>query len=187
MSRATRATSLSVADLVVLSMLAERPMHGYELWAELVRRHVWKWAAISRPQVYYSLNKLAGAGYVISATDDDNALGPERRVLKPSASGRRMLTQSLARDDWSTQRPPPPFLTWLVLAWQARPDDFVAQVARRRAYLEDQLAEDRDALVAVIAETSPSSDAAMVVRLSIELMETELRWLEDVSARQRPG
>src|SRR4051812_24500659 len=185
MSRRTAA--LSVADLVVLSMLAERPMHGYELWAELLRRHVWKWAAISRPQVYYSLNKLSTAGYVIAAGDHDPALGPERRVLKPSASGRRMLTESLAREDWSTQRPPPPFLTWMVISWQARPQDFHDQVQRRRAYLLEQLESDRSALVAVIEETSPSSDAAMVVRLSIRLMETELAWLDEVSARQRPG
>src|SRR4051812_462611 len=182
MSRRTAA--LSVADLVVLSMLAERPMHGYELWAELLRRHVWKWAAISRPQVYYSLNKLSEAGYVISAGDEDPALGPERRVLKPSASGRRVLAESLAREDWSTQRPPPPFLTWMVLSWQAKPEDFVSQVARRQEFLRSQLEEDRMALAAVIAETSASSDAAMVVRLSLQLMETELAWLNDVAARQ---
>src|SRR5436190_9505070 len=150
-----RGTTLSVADLVVLSMLAEQPSHGHALWVELVRRHVWKWAAISRPQVYYSLNKLSNAGYVISAGDDDPALGPERRVLKPSASGRRMLAQSLARDDWSTQRPPPPFLTWMVLSWQSRPEDFVAQVERRREFLRTQQEDDRIALAAVIEEPSP--------------------------------
>ena len=49
------------------------------------------------------------------------------------------------------------------------------------------LAEDRAALTEVIAETSPSSDAAMVVRLSIRQFETELAWLDEVEARQRPG
>ncbi len=176
-----------MADLVVLSLLAERPVHGHALWAELLRRHVWKWAAISRPQVYYSLNKLGEAGYVLPAGNDDPALGPERRVLKPSAAGRRMLTQSLGREDWATQRPPPPFLTWMVLSWQSSPQDFVAQVARRREFLQSQLVEDRVALSAVIAETSASSDAALVVGLSLQLMETELSWLDQVAARQRPG
>lgn len=183
MSRA----ELSVADLVVLSLLAERPMHGYELWAELLRRHVWKWAAISRPQVYYSLNKLETAGYIRPVRDRDPALGPERTVLQPTATGRRELTDSLGRPDWATQRPPPPFLTWMVLAWQARSDDFFLQLERRRVFLEEQLAEDRAALDAVIAETSPSSDAAMVVRLSLQQFEAELAWLDQVRARQRPG
>ena len=182
-----RTPSLTLADLVVLSMLCEHPMHGYELWAELERRQVEKWASISRPQVYYSLRKLAEARHITAATADDESLGPERRVFRPSESGRRLLSDSLARAQWTTQRPPDPFATWLVLAWQARPRDVAAQLARRRRFLEQQLAEDRAALDAVIAETSPSSDAAMVVRLSIRQFESELAWLDEVEARQRPG
>jgi len=182
-----RTANVTLADLVVLSMLCERAMHGYELWAELERRQVDKWASISKPQVYYSLRKLADAGHITPAQGDDQSLGPERRVFKPSESGRRMLADSLARAQWATQRPPDPFATWLVLAWQARPRDVAAQLARRRRFIEQQLALDRAALNEVIAETSPSSDAAMVVRLSIRQFETELAWLDEVDARQRPG
>ena len=183
----TRATDLSIADLVVLSVLAERPMHGYELWAELTRRQVWKWAAISRPQVYYSLKKLEAAGDIRRARDHDPALGPERTVLQPTASGRRMLTNSLARPSWATQMPPAPFLTWMVLSWQARSDDFFAQLERRREVLLTRLTEDRAALDAIIAETSSNSDAAIVVRLGIRQFESELAWLDEVRARRRPG
>ena len=55
---------LTTPDLVLLSLLAERPMHGYEANLELERRQVRDWAGISRPQVYYSLDKLAGLGLV---------------------------------------------------------------------------------------------------------------------------
>lgn len=182
-----RRTTLSLADLVVLSLLAERAMHGYELWAELLRRHVWKWAEISRPQVYYSLKKLETAGHVEVAGAADPALGPERRTLTPTAQGRRALADALARAEWATQRPPSPFLTWMVLSWQARPRDFTAQLERRRKYLTAQLEEDRAALDAVIEETSASSDAAMTVRLGLRQFETELAWLDDVAKRQRPG
>ncbi len=54
--------SLTTPDLVLLSVLAERPMHGYEANLELERRQVRDWAGISRPQVYYSLEKLAQLG-----------------------------------------------------------------------------------------------------------------------------
>jgi DNA-binding PadR family transcriptional regulator len=182
-----RQATLSVADVVVLSMLAERAMHGYELWAELTRRHVWKWAAISRPQVYYSLKKLEAARYVDLAAEADPALGPERRTLVPTSQGRRALADALARADWATDRPPSPFVTWMVLAWQARPRDFAAQVERRRKFLAAQLAEDRAALEAVIGETSPNSDAAMVVRLGLRQFETEIAWLDEVAKRHRPA
>ena len=67
------------------------------------------------------------------------------------------------------------------------PRDFAAQIERRRRFLEQQLSDDRDALAAVIEETSPTSDAAMVVRLSIKQFETELAWLDEVKSRHRPG
>jgi DNA-binding PadR family transcriptional regulator len=162
-------------------------MHGYELWAELIRRLVWKWAAISRPQVYYSLKKLLERGHVRAVNDGDAALGPERTVLQPTAAGRRLLTDSLARPDWATQRPAAPFLTWMVLSWQARPEDFRDQLGRRREFLQRQLTEDRAALEAIIEETSATSDAAMIVRLGIRQFEAELAWLDEVGSRHRPG
>ncbi len=178
---------LTVADSVVLSMLAERAMHGYELWAELERREVGEWASISKPQVYYSLKKLAAAGQIEAATDDDPVLGPDRRVFRPTANGRRALADALARADWATTAIPSPFITWMVISWQARPRDFAAQLVRRRRHLEEQLEFERNALDAIIAETSPSSDAAMVVRLAMRQQEVELSWLGEVGRRQRPG
>src|SRR5258708_32037187 len=53
---------LTIPDLVLLSLLAERPMHGYEANLEMERRDIRDWAAISRPQVYYSLEKLGPPG-----------------------------------------------------------------------------------------------------------------------------
>lgn len=182
-----RSAGVTLADLVVLSLLAERPMHGYELWTELERRQVEKWASITKAQVYYSLKKLETAGHIVGARDGDDTLGPERRVYRPRDEGRRLLSNELAHAKWATQRPPDPFVTWMVLSWQARPRDFAAQIARRRKFVEKQLEEDRAALDAVIAETSASSDAAMIVRLGIRQFELELSWLDEVAARQRPG
>ena len=180
-------TTLTLADLVVLSMLAERAMHGYEMWAELERREVAQWASISKPQVYYSLKKLRAVRHIEPAAADEDALGPDRQVFRPTASGRRALADALARAEWATQHIPSPFVTWMVLSWQARPRDFTAQIARRRKFLEAQLEFERDALTSIIEETSATSDAAMIVRLAIRQNETELAWLDEVSARHRPG
>ena len=63
-ARASKRLALTTPDLVLLSLLAERPMHGYEANLELERREIRDWAGISRPQVYYSLEKLARAGSI---------------------------------------------------------------------------------------------------------------------------
>jgi len=180
-------TALTLADLVVLSMLAERAMHGYEMWAELERREVARWASISKPQIYYSLKKLKQARHIESTAADDAALGPDRQTFRPTSSGRRALADALGRAEWATQDVPSPFVTWMVLSWQARPRDFSAQIARRRKFLESELEFYRDALASIIEETSASSDAAMVVRLAKRQSEVELAWLDEVAARQRPG
>jgi DNA-binding PadR family transcriptional regulator len=181
-----RADPLTLADLVVLSLLCERAMHGYALNEELERRMVREWAAISRPQIYYSLKKLAAAHHIEPA-DTAESLGPERNAYRPTRAGRRALADALAREEWATQRVPPPFLTWLVLSWQARPADADALIERRRQFLDDQLAIQRLALESVIAETSGRSDAAMVVELSIRQLEVERQWIDELSRRYRPA
>ena len=51
--------TLTTADLVVLSLLAEQPMHGYDLLAEYERQEVVDWASVSKAQLYYARAKLA--------------------------------------------------------------------------------------------------------------------------------
>src|SRR5947209_4747953 len=72
---------LTTPDLVLLSLLAERPMHGYQANLELERRQVRDWAGISRPQIYYSLEKLEKLGLVRARASDVPGAGPERKIL----------------------------------------------------------------------------------------------------------
>ena len=96
-------------------------MHGYQANLELERRQVQDWAGVSRPQVYYSLEKLARLGLIKEAGDHEPALGPERRIFSTTAKGRAALAAALEREDWTNQRDRPPFLTWMALSWQASP------------------------------------------------------------------
>ena len=130
------ARALTTPDLVLLSLLAERPMHGYQANLELERRQVRDWAGVSRPQVYYSLEKLARAGLIRAGADESPAAGPDRCVYRTSAKGRASLAHALEREDWATARDRPPFLTWLALSWQAPPATVQLQIARRREFLQ---------------------------------------------------
>src|SRR5690349_18205057 len=106
-------------------------MHGYAANLELERRQVRDWAGISRPQVYYSLEKLARLQLVRGAASDAPQAGPERNVVETTAAGRAALADALEREEWSEQRQRPPFLTWIALSWQARPGVFREQLRRR--------------------------------------------------------
>src|SRR6058998_3482220 len=87
-ARRARRLALTTPDLVLLSLLAERPMHGYQANLELERREIRDWAGISRPQVYYSLEKLARAGMIRTLETDERAAGPERSTFETTTKGR---------------------------------------------------------------------------------------------------
>jgi len=176
-----RAETLTTPDLVLLSLLAERAMHGYQANLELERRCVRDWAGISRPQVYYSLEKLAAAGLVRAAESGEPAEGPQRRVFETTAKGRTALSEALEREEWTTQRERPTFLTWVALSWQARPGVFARQIARRREFLHTELAREEQTLREVLEEAGhPYHEAVWMVSLMIEQLRAELKWLRNV-------
>jgi DNA-binding PadR family transcriptional regulator len=179
--RSPKKLAATTPDLVILSLLAERPMHGYQVNLELERRCVRDWAAISRPQIYYSLEKLAAAGLTRAGESEDPAAGPDRSVFETTAKGRHALGDALERDDWTTQRDRPAFLTWMALSWQARPGVFKKQIARRAEFLEREIAREKETLDSILAEVGhPYHEAAWMVTLMIEQFQTELKWLRKV-------
>jgi len=177
---------LTTADLVLLSLLAERPMHEYQANAELVRREVQDWAGISRPQVYYSLEKLARLGMLRVAADEKEAEGPERQVYAATARGTEALRNALEREEWTTGRERPEFLTWMALSWQARRGVFAQQMERRREFLEKELAREKETLESVLKEVGhPYHEAVWMVRLMIAGFETELKWIGKVEREMK--
>jgi DNA-binding PadR family transcriptional regulator len=175
---AARKRELTTPDLVLLSLLAERPLHGYQANAELERREVRDWAGISRPQVYYSIEKLAQLRLVRASEIESAAAGPERRVFQTTAKGRVALADALEREQWSTHRERPPFLTWIALSWQARPGVFRQQIERRREFLENELSREEATLLSIKREVGHRfHEAVWMVSLMIERFRGELRWL----------
>ena len=165
-------------------------MHGYEANLELERRQVRDWAGISRPQIYYSLDKLASLGFIRDAESDAPTAGPERRVFVTAAKGRAALADALEKEDWTAGRDRPPFLTWLALSWQARAGVFQLQLARRRDFLEKELAREEATLRAIEEEVGHRfHEAVWMVTLTIEQFQLELRWLRKLSreAHRRAG
>ena len=177
--RTRRELTLTTPDLVLLSLLAERPMHGYQANLELERREIRDWAAISRPQVYYSLEKLARAGLVRSRETNEPASGPQRSTYQTTEKGRVALADRLERQEWTTQRERPLFQTWLALSWLARPGIFEKQIARRREFLENESKREKQVLASILEEVGhPYHEAVWMVALVIEQFQLELRWLK---------
>ena len=179
--RRVKRTDLTTPDLVILSLLDEQPRHGYEVNAELERRQVRDWASLSRPQIYYSLDKLARLRLIRGTASAEPAEGPDRHVFETTAAGRAALADALERDDWTTGRDRPHFLTWMALSWRAKPGVFESQLKNRREFVSRELSRARGTRRGVLAEVGhPYHEAVWMLTLFIDQFETELRWLKRV-------
>jgi DNA-binding PadR family transcriptional regulator len=154
-------------------------MHGYKANLVLAQRQIGDWAGVSRPQVYYSLEKLARLGLIRPAEGGaDNAAGPERSAFTTTAAGRTALAGALEREDWTTDRDRPAFLTWLALSWKARPGVAVKQIERRKRFVEAELKRHEEMLVGIKAEVGHRfHEAVWMVSYRIEQLRMERKWL----------
>jgi DNA-binding PadR family transcriptional regulator len=178
-NREGRTKKLTLPDLVVLSVLSEKPRHGYQLVAELEAREVKDWAAISRPQVYYSLNKLLRTKLIQKYADHGPSMGPDRTIFKVTPRGEDELAKSLSETVWAKQRVCPPFLAWMALSAHLPKDAVSRMFQERRAYLKVQLRRETLTLASFEGETGPMVIAGkLMVDLTVRTFELELKWLE---------
>lgn len=173
---------LTTPDLVVLSLLSECPSHGYDINQELERRDVQDWAGVSRPQVYYSLNKLKSLDMITEIYGhSNNAEGPERQVYRITQIGKQGLANALNNNKWAINRPVSPFLTWLALSTHVHDTTIISIINERRKFLEAEIAREKRTLKSFDTEKGEMVLPAMLmVELTIKQFEIELRWLNKV-------
>lgn len=81
-------------DAMILAVLAQEPLHGYAIIAELKRRSGGEFA-LPEGTVYPALHRLEDAGLLASAWAGE---GRRRRVYRLTRPGRRALGER--RADW---------------------------------------------------------------------------------------
>jgi DNA-binding PadR family transcriptional regulator len=186
---AVKRGDLTPADIVLLRLLAERPMHGHEASIELRKMGIAAWAGASRPQVYWSLNKLARMDLIRVVEIADPPTGRRRRVFAVTPKSRAALAKTLRRKYWTTEPHHSRFVAWLRLCSALDRTTFAQQVKARKAFLEVELEREARAPRAEGRGSSraPESDA-WAARLSAAHLRAELNWvrsLERAFSRRR--
>ena len=125
-------------EILVLSSLARRPMHGYEIKLELRYKHVRFWAKADHGHLYGTLTRLEKQELI---TGDAPAGGRGRRTFTITDAGRQRLVDSVRTLGAA------PDQTWfdvdlfLSSSFLLPRDEVLALLTSRRAALEEQLAE----------------------------------------------
>jgi DNA-binding PadR family transcriptional regulator len=79
-------------EIAVLGLLAEQPMHGYDLLERARARSMGFWTELSRASVYQVLKRLERDGLVAGRAQEGRE-GPDRRVFRITKAGRTRLAE----------------------------------------------------------------------------------------------
>jgi DNA-binding PadR family transcriptional regulator len=84
-------------EIVVLGLLAEEPMHGYDLLERFRARGMGFWTDVSRASVYQVLKRLEREG-LVSGRAQEGSEGPDRRIFRITRQGRDRLATGVAEE-----------------------------------------------------------------------------------------
>ena len=118
----------SDADIVVLSLLAEQPRHGYDLDRVIEQRGYRQWTSLAFSSVYYLLKRLSERGLL----EPDEGSQGRRTVFRVTEAGRRELRQA-AGERVLAPAPPSAGVLPALNAYSRLDDPALAALLARRA------------------------------------------------------
>jgi DNA-binding PadR family transcriptional regulator len=80
-------SKITNAELAILSLVAEQPVHGYQIEQIIIERGMREWTEIGFSSIYYLLNKLEKKGWIKSQMQNAIHQGPTRRVFTATSAG----------------------------------------------------------------------------------------------------
>jgi DNA-binding PadR family transcriptional regulator len=179
-------------DLAILGILHEAPMHGYELRKQLSAKLGAMRAAISYGSLYPTLRRLQSAGWLTEAGESPakNADVPPltsrrgRIVYKITAEGKERFQELLAKTGPETFEEPA-FGVHFAFFARADADIRLRILEGRRRKVEER----REGLRDVLARAAERFDAYTLElqRHGLDACEREVRWLEELIAKERSG
>lgn len=111
MNRQSEAPGIS--ELALLCLLAEKPMHAYEIEEVITARGMREWTTIGFSSIYYSLKKMLKAGWLEKMQAASEVGGPLKHVFSLSPKGRTVWEKAVLK---AITKPDPgddPFLVGL--------------------------------------------------------------------------
>ncbi|MFL5797240.1 MAG: PadR family transcriptional regulator [Actinomycetota bacterium] len=164
-------------EVVVLGLVAEEPVYGYELIERFRSRGMGRWTEVARASVYQALKRLEDAG-LVSGKAQGGVEGPDRRVYRITRPGRDRLRKGLLERFGTEAGYRSDAAVAVGLVHALGPAEARAAIGEREAALRalaQASAEDRARL------QSAAGPANAVARRMLELQEhlagTELAWL----------
>ena len=157
----------SDADIVVLSLLAEQPRHGYDLDRVIEQRGYRQWTSLAFSSIYYLLKRLSERGLL----EPDEGSQGRRTVFRVTEAGRRELSKA-AGERVLTPAPPSAGVLPALNAYSRLDDPALAALLSQRA---EALMVRLDELRALSAQVD-EEHALAIFDYEILRQEADLAW-----------
>ena len=164
---------VSKVDVIVLGLLDEEPLYGYDLLDRFRERSMGFWVEIGRASVYQALHRLERDGFV-TGREHDGRTAPDRRVFRITKAGKARLREGLGERFGDLRPYETEAGTALAFLGSLSPSAARGALDAREAGLHDLLAAIRDER----ARTGRGGAGAMLDRQEA-LARAELAWLRN--------
>ena len=171
------------AELAILSLIVEQPMHGYQIEQVIEARGMREWTEIGFSSIYYILKKLEERGLVTSQIEQSEGRGPARKVFKLTDAGREEWYLRSLETLREPARLPVPFLlglsgfpTYDPAEARSALRNYMTKLEARRTHLLERAEAQRPLPPHVTAMFSHSQS----------MIEAEIAWLKQFIAQVAP-
>lgn len=165
------------AELAIISLLAEKPRHGYEIEQVIEQREMRNWTEVGFSSIYYLLKKLENAGLLLGEIEPSRGKGPARKVYRLTPAGQAAYKQATL-EALSAPKPPHSIFLLGLANLESIPDGEALQALRQYQRNLTLRAEHLQARWAAQEYRLPYHVHALF-DLSKTLIEAELSWITE--------
>jgi DNA-binding PadR family transcriptional regulator len=133
--------NLSNAELAILSLIAEKPRHGYELESVIEERGMRAWTEVAFSSIYFILNGLVKKELATSSLQPAAGRGPARKVYSATTSGYVLLHDGIVHAISGTQHDDQRFLLGLSCLPLLNAEEAKYSFTQRIHFLQEKIEE----------------------------------------------
>jgi DNA-binding PadR family transcriptional regulator len=172
--------------LVILGLLRQQPLHGYEL-KQIIEEHMGDWTNIAFGSIYFALGKLAEEGYVEQIGTAREGHRPSRMIYQITEAGRQEFVR-LLRGTWREPERNYYAIDIGLFFMEALPlEEVKGYLQGRIAALEEILQHISDHRGEQLAQPEVPRLAAAVFDHSLAHFQAELAWTKDLLNQVKRG
>lgn len=180
------ASTITPLAIAALALLAERPMHPYEMYQLLIQREDDRLVKVRPGSLYHTIDRLAGQGLVRATGTEREGNRPERTTYEITEPGQLALSERIAEILAAPANEYPEFPLGISQAHNLPKRTVIDLLNRRLTRLRSEL----DGVAARYKEvTDRKIDRKFWLDLTYSraVFEAELAWIENLIAEVESG